>query len=153
MGKEQKILMRNLHINVDVTPWKCMSVIPPNHPTNGRPGIEFQLPFLNKWFSSSGPQLAALEIKSPITGLSWRSTEIMLGQPFLRCAIHDRPLEVVLNIVMGFHWHTGVLTGTQGLKNLFFLLLLLQTNRMTWRFHLPPRKTGRKRKSNSSWHR
>lgn len=43
----------------------------------------------------------------------------MLGQPFLRCAIHDRPLEVVLNIVMGFHWHTGVLIGTQGLKNLF----------------------------------
>lgn len=107
-------VIRNLHINVDVTPWKCMSVIPPNHPANRRPGIEFHLSFLNKWFSSSGLQFAAFKIKSPITGLSWRSSEIVLGQPFLRCAIHDRPLEVVLNIAVGFHWHTGILVGTQG---------------------------------------
>ena len=125
--------MRNLHINVDVTPWKCLSVIPPNHPANRRPGIEFHLSFLNKWFSSSGLQFAALEIRSPITGLSWRSSEIVLGQPFLRCAIHDRPLEVVLNIALGFHWHTGVLIGMQGLKNLFFFFFFGYCRQTEWR--------------------
>lgn len=80
-----------------------MSVIVPNHPANRRHGIEFYLcHFLNNLFSSSGRQFAALAIKSCITGLSWRSSEIMLWQTFLRWASHYRPLQVVFEYCSGF---------------------------------------------------
>lgn len=143
------IYLKNWHVNVDDLPWKYRSIIL-NYTTNRRYGIESCLRHCSIYLATLGLSFLSNKMEEKILLFSPSTWRIVLEikwdnvwKSFIRCKIHYRTLEVILHMAVGSHWHTWA-------ENCF---PLLQTNRMMWRFHHPPRRTERKRKSNSSWRR
>lgn len=141
----QVIHLLEIYINVDVTPWKYMSVIPPNHLPTRKPGIGFHLPFLNKRFSSSGPHFAALRLNhlsQDCLEVNWDNARTALPKVCYPWQI----IRSCFEYCSGFSLALGVLSGIQGLKNLFCCCCCYRQTE--WRkIPSPTQKTGRKRKA------